>query len=111
MDDITKKLSELLSDEESIRQLSELAQLIKTETAPDEADVTNDDTSDLNDIMKLGSVLKGVSESDRNTELLSALKPHLKKERQERVDKAIKLLRLLAVWDSAKESGLLNDII
>ena len=48
---------------------------------------------------------------DSNTQLLMALRPHLKVERQERVDRAVKLMKLIAVWNAAKESGLLNDIL
>jgi hypothetical protein len=51
------------------------------------------------------------SQSDKNSELLLALKPHLSAERQQKVDKAIKLLKLIAVWNMAKESGLLDNII
>ena len=51
------------------------------------------------------------SQNDKNTELLMALKPHLREERQIKVDKAVKMLKLMTVWNTAKESGLLNDII
>ena len=46
----------------------------------------------------------------KNTQLLLALKPLLKEERQERVDKAVKMMKLYAVWTIVKESGMLKDM-
>ena len=46
----------------------------------------------------------------RILELLLALKPHLKEEKQKKVDKAVKILKLIAVWNIAKESGMLEDL-
>ena len=47
----------------------------------------------------------------QGAELLIALKPHLSDEKQKRVDKALKLLKILAVWNIAKDSGILNELI
>jgi hypothetical protein len=51
------------------------------------------------------------SNDSRNTDLLLALKPHLGADKQKRVDKAIKLMKLLAMWNIAKDSGLLQELI
>jgi len=117
-----EKIGKLLSDEESVKQLSELAQLLmndkSNENVPEEKNCndsennnSNNNALDIAKIMQLTELMGTFSQSDKNTELLLALKPHLKEERQHKVDKAIKMLRLLAVWNVAKESGLLNDII
>ena len=117
-----EKIGKLLSDEESVKQLSELAQLLMNnessgENVPAEkknctvSDNNNNNMRDIAKIMQLTELMGTLSQNDRNTDLLLALRPHLKEERQQRVDKAIKMLRLFAVWNVAKESGLLNDII
>ena len=106
MDDVIGKLSELLSDEESVRQLSELAQMMKEGT-----DEPVGEAPDISGLMKLSGVLSSVDAEDRNIQLINALKPHLKQERQQRADKAVKLLKLMAVWEAAKENGLLNEIL
>lgn len=118
MDDTMEKIGKLLSDEESMKQLSELAQLLMNnnsdENVPEEKNCENGENvnmPDISKILQLTELMGTFSQSDRNTELLLALKPHLKEERQQRVDKAVKMLKLLAVWNVAKESGLLNDII
>ncbi|NLT10500.1 MAG: hypothetical protein GXY08_13540, partial [Ruminococcus sp.] len=93
MDGITAKLSDLLSDEESVKQLSELAQMIMSDDSTDDSDEagSNSGMADLSGIIKLSNLLGSASQSDKNTELLLALKPHLNEEKQRRVDKAIKL--------------------
>ncbi|MBR2284023.1 MAG: hypothetical protein IJ874_06345 [Ruminococcus sp.] len=128
--DLTGKISELLSDEESLRQLMELAQMFRSGDIPDNGDEqdssaggaesgTGEDSAaekpgdmpDIGSIMRLAGLAGAAAQGDRNTELLTALKPHLSAERQKRVDRAIKLMKLLAVWNLAKESGLLNDVL
>lgn len=107
MDDAMSKIGELLSDEESVKQLSELAQMFMGEMNG-EGEASADGGLDFT---KLAGIMGAVSGSDKNTELLLALKPHLTERRQERIDKAIKLLKLLAVWDVLKDSGMLGELI
>lgn len=118
MEDITDKLSELLSDEESVRQLSELAKMFMSESedTSSAADSGSDSQGtggmpDIDTILRLTSLAGAFTQNDRNADLLLALKPHLGEEKQKRVDKAVRLLKLIAVWNIAKESGLLNDMI
>ena len=127
------KIGELLSDEESVRQLSELAQMLMTNSAeaPEEngnsdeiPDNDSGDSSgdspvselfpkgfDLSSIMKLQGIMGAMTQKDKNAELLLALKPHLREEKREKVDKAIKLLKLMAVWNIIKDSGMLKDFL
>lgn len=111
MDDVMGKLGELLSDEESVKQIAELAQMLMSEGEGNGGTDGETQAPDLGAIMKLSGLMGAFSQSDRNAELLLALKPHLSAERQKKVDKAVKLLKLIAVWNIAKESGLLNDIL
>ena len=118
MDDIMNRINDLLSDEESVRQLSELAQILVSgndgeakEECAEETAPQSSDQPDIGSILKLTSLIGSASAQDKNTDLLLALKPHLKEEKQKRVDKAIKLLRMLAIWNIAKESGLLQELI
>ena len=61
--------------------------------------------------MKLTGLAGSLSQNDKNAGLILALKPHLSPERQKRADKAVKILKLLALWSAAKDSGLLKDIL
>ena len=130
MDDSMGKIQEVLSDEESMKQLSELAASLfpsseqngtedgcSDEAEANEANEDKEDDSskqgidfDLSKLLMIGQVMSSVS-NDKNTELLLALRPLLKEERQEKVDKAVKILKLLAVWSVLKDSGILSDIL
>ena len=110
MDDMIGKLSELLSDGESVRQISELAKMFMDE-ANGEQQPEGDSGFDLGKVMQLTSLAGAMTQKDPNTELLLALRPHLSPEKQQRVDKAVRLLKLLAVFSVAKENGLLKDFI
>ena len=123
MDDVMDKVSGLLSDEESVQQLSELAKMFMSEAGesseasadePASAEESSSDSGgmpDIETILKLTSLAGAFTQSDKNADLLLALKPHLGEEKQKRVDRAVKLLKLIAVWNMAKESGLLNNIV
>ncbi len=129
MDDIMGKLGEILSDPESVKQITELAQMFMSETGnnknnPSEntADSERKEDSensgdglfsgfDFSKLMKIQEIMGAVSGKDKNAELLLALKPHLSPEKQKKTDKAIKLLKLLTIWNFIKDSGILKDFL
>ena len=59
---------------------------------------------DINMLMKLQSIFSKMSCSNRNIDLLLALKPHLKEPKK--VDNAINILRLMSVLPALGESGI-----
>ncbi len=113
MEDLMGKIQEVLSDEESMKQLSELAQMFSSESGNDSTDNSQQTAPDMGfDVSKLLLVQNAMQSAgnDKNTELLLALRPFLKDEKQAKVDKAVKVLKLLAVWNVLKDSGLMNDL-
>ncbi|MDE6519977.1 MAG: hypothetical protein K2K91_05880 [Ruminococcus sp.] len=118
MEDIMSKISGILSDEESVRQIAELAKMFKSgefneETPKYETDAdcnADNGTPDIEQIMKLMSLVGTFNSQDKNTELLLALRPHLREEKQQKLDHAIKMLKIIAVYNIAKESGLINNL-
>ena len=124
MDDLLGKMQSILSDPESMQQIQELAKLLETgdeakaETAaqPEESsDASAEEQSgsggiDLGMLMQLSSLMSS-AEQDEDAALLLALKPHLKKERQKKVDRAIQLMRLMTVWKTLKDTGMLKDFL
>ncbi len=127
MSDMMEKIGELLSDGESLKQLSELAQMLTSEEGSNDSEQqgsTGDKNEsgagtdglfsggfDFSSLMKLQEIMGAVTQKDKNTELLIALKPHLSEERQEKVDKALKLMKMIAVWNILKESGMLGELL
>ena len=105
MEDVMGKIEKILGDEESMKQVSELAQMFMNGS--------NDGKNlpDTDSVMKLTGIMSNFTQNDKNTDLINALKPHLKEERQKKADRAVKVLRLISVLNTAKENGLLNDII
>ena len=142
MDDMMAKIQDILSDEESMNQIKQLAGMLGASANEENSDEKMQDNSqgmpdlsklfssmssnqnsqsqnsssdnglgfDTGTLMQLQGLMQSVSSNDKNTELLLALKPHLKEDKQIKVDKAVKLLKLLALWTVVKESGLLNSI-
>ncbi|MDE6776173.1 MAG: hypothetical protein K2J37_07780 [Ruminococcus sp.] len=116
MDDLMNKISDILSDEDSMRQLNELAQMLNNSEGNDtgknpETPEKSDNMPDIEMMMKIAELAGSMNTCDKNTELLLALRPHLSIEKQRKLDKAVKMLKLVSVYEAAKESGMLNNII
>ena len=115
MEDMTQKLQALLSDPESMRNLSELAAMLRepedsgeTAAASSPQEPTAAPPMDLGKLMAIGQALSQM-QADENIQLLQALKPHLSPERAGRADKAMKMLRLYHAAGVLRENGLLQD--
>lgn len=119
MDDISEKLAELLNDPDSLNRVREMAENILGNTQNHEAtqQKNNDPTSlfgdfdlDPSQIGKLMSVMSRLrsAKEDNRARLLLALKPHLSAPRQEKVDTAIKLLKLIDLLPFLKDSGVFD---
>ncbi len=122
MDDLFGKMQELLSDPESMKQISELAQMLQGEAnaapdppPPESCESEAADSSGLPFdpmlLLRLGELWQNSQKQDENTALLLALRPHLREDRREKVDRAVRLLRLMTVWGTLKESGMLQQIL
>ncbi len=115
MDDISERLAEILNDPESLERVRAMAegflgeQKMQNENkAPDIGSVLSGGGLDPMQITKIMSVMSHLKQSsdDNRSRLLLALKPHLSTPRQEKVDTAIKLLKLLELLPLLKDSGL-----
>ena len=129
MDDLMSRIQEVLSDEESMKQIQELAAMFsqggtentqteeKKETGTEESPVEASDEDeaeadggfDMGMLFKLMQLFQSDASEDKNSSLLMALKPHLSEEKQAKVDKAVKLMKLYTIWTVVKESGILKD--
>ncbi len=117
MDDIAGKISELLSSPDGMERIKNLADSLFGSNAPqeqraDEPPVDGGgfslpDGLDIGKLMGIATVL-GNQKPDRRSQLLLALKPHLSQERCERVDKAVKFLKIAAILPLLKEQGILD---
>ncbi len=115
MDEISDKLTALLSDPEGMERIRQMAQsLLGENQAEQEPEAVRENPmaggEDIGKIMSLLARFKSRDEDSR-VQLISALRPHLSAERQARADSAVKLLKLLDMLPLIKESGLLKEIL
>ena len=131
MEDLAEKLSGILNDPESMAQVKSMAESLfsgngttkndnplsgvlgggGSESNPlstlMKGDNQSGDMPDVAAIMRVVNLLKNQG-NDNRSGLLMALKPHLSSERQGRVDKAVKILKLVSLMPILREQGLLN---
>ena len=133
MEDMGEKIRSILSDEESMKQISELAEMLTAGMDNSSSDTPSSGTPDLSSLfsgltggsssnnsssgdmdiskmMQLMSAVSGASTEDKNTALIAALKPYLSEKKQKKAEQAIKLLKAFAVFTALKEQGLLDDL-
>lgn len=133
-----QKLQEVLNDKESMQQIQELASMLTSggDALPDAQPADNTTTAstangastassalsamsaltggggappfDIGKLMQMQSVMSAAAKPDKNIALLQALRPLLKEENQVKLDRIIKMFRLMAVLPLLKESGLLG---
>ena len=115
MDDLNQKLAQILNDPESMNRVREMAESILSEKdakkpEPEPSPFGAVDGGELMNIMSIVSKLNATND-DARTNLLTALKPHLSEPKREKVDTAIKILKLLDLLPVLKESGVLGKLI
>ncbi len=103
MDDLSEKLNSILSDPQSLNRIREMAEGLLGEQKPAVNDPLGD--IDIGKIMNIVGKIKNSGSSQRE-KLLLALRPHLKEDRRERVDTAVKILKLIEIAPFLKDSGL-----
>lgn len=118
MENLLGKMQELLSDPESMKQISELAQMFKSgdlenppqdSPPPESPPETNPSGFDPGMLLKVGELFN--QQEDKNTALLLALRPHLGQTRQLKIDKAIRMLKLWHIWKQLQASGMLQNLL
>jgi hypothetical protein len=65
---------------------------------------------DFDMLMRAGEIFSRFNSPDKNTELLRALKPHLREENKEKIDTAIKIVKITALLPFLRESGLFDKM-
>lgn len=100
MDDFESKLNQVLSDPESMQKIFSIAQSLgvgaPSEQAKEETPaVDSPSLPDLSMLSTLGKLMQAQGPNDtRHTELLNALRPFLRPERQQSLDRALRMAKL-----------------
>ena len=108
MDELNRKLEEILNDPESMNKVRLMAESLlgeENETKENDSNMPNSD--ELGRMMSIIGAMKSKSDDNR-ANLLLALRPHLSQKRREKVDSAVKLLKLIEALPLLKEAGILD---
>lgn len=118
MDDLAEKINSVLSDPESLKQLGEIASMLgfSPDSAPpppqQSAETSDiglpDGLPDIATLMTLAGKLKDAGADDDNINFLAALRPLLSDDKKPRIDRAIKILKLLNLLPVLRDSGILG---
>ncbi len=120
MEDMIAKLQEVLSSDEGKQKLANIASMMTSQDGgldlsavssmlgKSEPSPTQEDGGiDLNAMLKIGKMLSSVSNrEDINTNLIRAIKPHLKGHRREKADEVIKIMKLMSLVPLLSEAGI-----
>lgn len=80
--------------------------LASDESEQEQPKESADSPLDIGTMMKLGSLLSDFTQEDERTKLLYDLKPFLSDRRRDKIDSAVKILRLLKIAEKAKNENL-----
>jgi len=68
------------------------------------------DNIDIDMLFKAGEMFSRYNSPDKNTELLRALKPHMREENREKIETAIKIVKVTSLLPYLRESGLFDKM-
>ncbi len=105
MDDITSTISKLLENPESLSALKNMAQTMMPSIT---SEGSNEGLlpDDMSKIIKVVSKLRSNSNDDNNTRLLMSLRPYVSEIKQQKIDEAVKIMKLVSLLPLIKESGI-----
>ncbi len=109
MSEFEDRLNAVLNDPDSMAQIMKLAQSIGDKSEDSKPEQSNDPGIDIGSLMSLAGQLGSTSDS-KYSALLCAIKPYLSDERQNRLDRALKISRLSKLAKTALESGLIGEL-
>lgn len=103
-DNLSERIEELLGNPDMMAKVGAMAQSLfgDKEERAEEAPMSSNETQ----MLLRAAKLLGEQKTDNRQGLLLALKPHLSADKGQRVDRAVKLLKLARLLPLIKESDL-----
>lgn len=119
MDDLSQKISSLLSDPEMMDKIQGLSGLLgqsnaeepKPKSQPQMQQNNSFPTEMMGAMMKLAPLLSTLNQEDDTIRLLKALRPFLSEQRQRKLDEAIKMMNILRLLPLLKGSNIFDFFI
>lgn len=125
MDDLSSKISELLSDPQALEQIKGLGEMLginntsKASVHKEESSKSDNVLSSLSGSLspqmlsmmtKVAPLLSDMNKEDDTTRLLFALRPFLSDERKKKLDEASKILKIMKLLPLVKDVGILDSL-
>ena len=112
MSEIQDKINQILSNPEALRQVQSLGEQLglanpeppKPKPKPVQPEIPGDDI--LRTVTRLAPVMNSVKRDDDTTRLLNSLRPFLSREKQEKLDRAEKMIKFIRIIPLLKDNGL-----
>lgn len=112
MSEIQDKINQILTNPEALRQVQSLGEQLGLANAnpeppkpkPVQPDIMGDDI--LRTVTRLAPVMNSVKRDDDTTRLLNSLRPFLSREKQEKLDRAEKMIKFFRIIPLLKDNGL-----
>lgn len=111
MDDLEQKLDALLSSPDSLKRIGDMMAMLTEPSAPPSPSPAPEDSGmpDLSQLLRLLPLINSLSGEDDNAALLKALRPHLKSDRQKKLDEAGQWLKIAKLLPLLKDMKGAND--
>ncbi|MBQ3842752.1 MAG: hypothetical protein II820_08685 [Ruminiclostridium sp.] len=61
-------------------------------------------------LLRILEIISKLGENDKNTELLNALRPHLRAENRPKLDRAANLMKIMSILPLLRDGGFLDGI-
>lgn len=121
MEDLTGKITELLSDPETMNKIKNLSGLLGPSISNDENSDDPNTSDDINSdasgfsfspemmqmILKLMPVLSSIKKEDKYTRFLAALRPLLSESKRKKLDSSSQILQIMRILPILKSQGIL----
>ena len=121
MEDLTGKITELLSDPETLNKIKSLSGLLGSSNSDDENSQEEGSESGEKEegtgfsfspemmqmILKLMPILSSIKKEDKYTRFLAALRPLLSESKQKKLDGSTKILQIIRILPILKSQGIL----
>lgn len=113
MDELSEKLAGLLNDPETMSRVKQMAENLLGDNGPPEEKTQPAGFGDMLGIDEMKTIMSVMGKlknggDDNRTRLLLSLKPHLSEPKREKVDTAVKILKIIEMLPLLRETGLLD---
>ena len=118
MSEIEDKINQILSNPEALKQVQSLGKQLglsgvepppppKPSTVPSGLSNSNAISDDmLSTITRIAPIMQQMKNEDDTTRLLNSLRPFLSREKQEKLDRAEKMIKFIRIIPLLKDNGL-----